>query len=113
MLENGTKHAISGSNNASVYLPSTFLNKDCPTYMSDIFLPVTNRKVSTRNSFFKLDELFRKTTQGQNSLSYIGHAIWNILPENIKSCTNVNTFKHDIKEHYFNEIRRKYNLGLV
>ena len=90
-----------------------FFNKDCPSYMSDIFLPVSNRRVSTRNSFHKLDQPFRKTTQGQNSLSYIGPAVWNKLPENIKNCTNVNTFKHDIKKHYFNEIRRKYNLGLV
>ena len=41
-----------------------FFNKSCRDHMSDIFLPVKNRMVSTRNSFFKLDQPFRKTTQG-------------------------------------------------
>ena len=90
-----------------------FFNNECPTYMSDIFLPVTNRRVSTRNSFLKLDQPFRKTTQGQSSLSYIGPAVWNKLPENIKNCKNVNTFKHEVKKHYFNEIRRNNNQGLA
>ena len=81
--------------------------------MSDIFYPVTNRRASTRNSFLKLDQPFRKTTQGQNSLSYISPAIWNELPEKIKSCNNANTFKHKVKEHYFNEVKRKRNLGIV
>ena len=90
-----------------------YFNKQCPSYMSDIFIPAVNSRVSTRNSFLKLSQPFRKTTQGQNSLSYIGPSVWNKLPENIKSCNNVNTFKHNIKRHYFNEIKRKYNLGLI
>ena len=65
------------------------------------------------HSYQKLSQPFRKTTQGQNSLSYIGPSVWNKLPENIKRCNNVNVFKHDVKKHYFNEIKRKYNLGLI
>ena len=75
--------------------------------MSDIFLPADSNRVSTRNSYKKLSQPFRKTTLGQNSLSYLGPSIWNKLPENIKRCNNVNTFKHNVKKHYFNEIKKK------
>ena len=67
--------------------------------MIDIFIPVGNYRASTRNSYQKLTQPFRKTTQGQNSLSYIGPSVWNKLPENIKSCNSVNTFKHNVKKH--------------
>ena len=87
-----------------------FFNNKSPDYMTDIFLPVDNYRASTRNSYKKLTLPFRKTTQGQNSLSYIGPSVWNKLSENIKSCNNINTFKHNVKKHFFNEIKRKHNL---
>ena len=90
-----------------------FFKNQCPAYMSDIFEPVSNRRVSTRNAYLKLSQPFRKTTQGQNSLSYIGPSVWNKLPESTKSDNNVNTFKHNVKKYCFNNIRRKYNLGLI
>ena len=90
-----------------------FFKNQGPAYMSDIFLPDGNNRVSTRNSYNKLIQPFRRTTQGQNSLSYIGPSVWNKLSENTKKCNNVNTFKHNVKKHYFNEIKRKYDLGLT
>ena len=36
--------------------------------MSDIFVPSDNGRASTRNSFQKLSQPFRKTTQGQNAI---------------------------------------------
>ena len=90
-----------------------FFNKQCPKYMSDIFLPANNSRVSTRSSYLKLTQPFRKTSQGQNSLSFIGPSVWNKLSESNKSCNTVNTFKHNVKKHFFNEIKRNYNLGLV
>ena len=79
-----------------------FFNKICPSYMSDIYIPSTNQGISTRNSYLKLIQPFRKTTQGQNCLSYISPAVWNKLPKAIKSAKNINTFKHDVKKHYLN-----------
>ena len=61
-----------------------FFNKMCPLYMSDIFEPVGTNSISTRNLFLKLKQPFRKTNQGQNSLSYIGPGIWNKLPDKYK-----------------------------
>ena len=51
-------------------------------------------KNETRNSFLKINHPFRKISTGQKSLSYIGLAIWNIIPEIIKKTRNLNTFKH-------------------
>ena len=62
---------------------------------------------------YKTEDRNCKTVQGQNSLSYIGPSVWNKLSENIKSCNNVNTFKHNVKKYFFNEIKRKHNLGLL
>ena len=90
-----------------------YFNNQSPAYMADIFLPAGSSRASTRNSYQKLSQPFRKTTQGQNSLSYIGPSAWNKLPEHIKRCNNVNTFKHNVKKHYFNEIKKKKDLGLT
>ena len=61
-----------------------FFKSKCPNYMSDIFKPAGTNSISTRKSYLKLIQPFRKTTQGQNALSYIGPGIWNNLPENLK-----------------------------
>ena len=90
-----------------------YFNNKCPAYMAEIFLPAGSSRASTRNSYKKLSQPFRKTTQGQNSLSYIGPSAWNKLPESIKRCNNVNTFKHNVKKHYFKEIKKKEELGLM
>ena len=63
--------------------------------------PIALKSFENKKSFFRIDAIFFiifyiHVSQGQNSLSYIGPAVWNKLPENIKNCTNVNTFKHDI-----------------
>ena len=81
--------------------------------MNDVFIPADNGRVSTRNVYHKLSLPFRKTTQDHNTLSFIGPSVWNKLSESIKKCKNVNTFKHRLKIHYFNELKRKHNLGLL
>ena len=82
-----------------------YFNNKSPDYMTDVFLPVCNYRASTRNSYQKLTQPFRKTTQGQNSLSYIGPSVWNKLSESIKSCDNVNTFKHNVKKHFLMKLK--------
>ena len=75
--------------------------------MSDIFKPVGTNSKSTRNSYLKFVQHFRKTNQGQKALSYIGPGIWNNIPEHLKIIGNINTFKHNIKKHYFAESRKR------
>ena len=48
--------------------------------------------ITTRNSYLKLGDPFRKTSTGQSSLSYIGPAFWDRIPEILKKTKNFNTF---------------------
>ena len=59
---------------------------------------------SLRNNYQKLQQPFRKTTTGQNALSFIGPAWWNKVTEEIKRITNLNVFKHNLKKHYLKEL---------
>ena len=68
--------------------------------MNEVFRLAENRRIITRNKYFKLSHPFRKTSTGQNSLSYIGPAIWNRIPEILKKTKNMNTFKHKMKHYY-------------
>ena len=43
---------------------------------------------------------FRRLTTTQQSLSYSGPKIWNSLPDNVKNCKSVNTFKRTLKKFY-------------
>ena len=66
---------------------------------------------SLRNSYQKLQQPFRKTNTGQNALSFICTALWNKVPEEIKKITNLNVFKHSlrniIKKNLENQIFKK------
>ena len=50
---------------------------------------------------------FRKSCIGQKTLSYIGPKTWNNLPAQIKLSKNVNTFKHDIKKSFFDDLQKQ------
>ena len=84
-------------------------NNISPTYMAEIFNPISRNVIGTRNSFLKLTQPSRRTKQGQNCLSFIGPSIWNKLPERIKDSNNLNSFKHKVKEHFLNENERREN----
>ena len=79
--------------------------------MADIFVPSDNVRASTRNSYKKLRQPFRKTTQGQNTISYIGPSTWNKLPEKAKQSKTINSFKHAVKKQYFIDLKRQFILG--
>ena len=71
------------------------------SYMAEIYTPVTNNRIGTRNSFLKLKQPSRRTKQGQNCLSYVGPSIWNKFPDKIKDSKSLNNFKPKIKDHFF------------
>ena len=83
-----------------------FFNKKSPDCLSDVFSPTLNLR-STRNSCLKLNQPSVKSNQGLNSLSYIGPFIWNKLPDDIKTSTSVNSFKHKIKEDFLKTLLEK------
>ena len=59
---------------------------------------------SLRNIYQKLQQPFRKTNTGQNALSFIGPALWNKVPEEIKIIANPNAVEHNLKKHYLKEL---------
>jgi len=83
-----------------------FFNKKSPDYLSDVFSPTLNLR-NTRNSCKKLNQPSVKSNQGLNSLSYIGPFIWNKLPDEIKTSTSVNSFKHKVKEDFLKALLEK------
>ena len=84
-----------------------FFQKKCPIYMSDIFVPSVQNRTSTRYSFQRLNQPCMKTSQGQQCLSYLGPSQWNTLPEGLKRSCSINSFKHNLKKHFFNTITRR------
>ena len=62
-----------------------------------------------KSSYQKLNVPHRKTNVanvGQKALSYVGPSLWNNLNKTLKTSTNLNTFKHNIKQH-FNGLKKK------
>ena len=62
---------------------------------------------NTRRATQKLDLPFRKSCIGQKTLSYIGPKTWNNLPAQIKLNKSVNTFKHNIKKSFFDDLQKQ------
>ena len=47
----------------------------CPHYLNEVFMTAPESSSSLRNSYQKLQQTFRKTSTGQNFLSFIGPAL--------------------------------------
>ena len=77
-----------------------FQMNQCPSYFDELFCPVGENGVIARSSNKKLKLPFRKTKLWIQSLYYVGPNTWNSLPNNLKSATDVNSFKHYIKEYF-------------
>ena len=81
-----------------------YFDNQCPHYLNEVFMKPSESSLSPRTSYQKLQQPFRKTNTGQNTLSFIGPALWNKVPEKIKRTTNLNTFKYNLKKHYLKEL---------
>ena len=89
-----------------------FFDDKCPLYMKDVFDKSCMSQASTmsqRNSTMKLSQPPRRTSYGQICISLLAPSVWNNLPNELKRCTNLNTFKHKIKEYLLCKIRQKDN----
>ena len=75
-----------------------------PYYLNEVFQFAPESNVSLRNSFLKLKRPFRNTNTGQKALSFIGPSFWNQIPETLKETDKLNTFKHNLKKHFFNQM---------
>ena len=81
-----------------------FINGNCPYYLNEVFEFAPEGNISLRNNFLKLKRPFRNTNTGQKALSFIGPSFWNQIPETLKKTDNLNTFKHNLKKHFFNQV---------
>ena len=80
-----------------------FINGNCPYYLNEVFQFAPEGNISLRNNFLKLKR-FRNTNTSQKLLSSIGPSFWNEIPETLKNIDNLNTFKHNLKKHFFNQV---------
>ena len=76
-----------------------FYNNQCSNYFDIFFCPVGDNSVITHSFNKTLKPPFRKAKLGIQSLSYLGPKTWNSFPDNMKSATSVNSYKH-IKEYF-------------
>ena len=80
-----------------------YFNKQCPYYLNEVFDVATGSNFQLRNSFQILKCPFRKTNNGQYTLSYIGPIFWNQTPHTLKRSNNLNTLKYNFKKYYLKE----------
>ena len=74
------------------------LNDIGPALLNDLFIKndkVNKRVLRSKNDFF-LPQV-NTVHYGHDSLRYFGCKIWEIIPQQIKSCNNVDQFKLKIK----------------
>ena len=84
-----------------------FFAKNCPNYFDEIYVPLETNGVHTCSSFQKLNVPHRKINIWQKALSYVGSSLWNNLNKTLETSTSLNTFKHNIRAHYLNELKKK------
>ena len=80
-----------------------FINGNCPYYLNEVFEFAPEGNISLRNNL-KLKRPFQNTNNDQKALSFIGPSLWNQIPETLKKTNNLNTFKHNLKKHFFNQM---------
>ena len=73
-----------------------FVNDIGPNYLNELLQWAAESNRTLRNNYRKLKHPFRKTTAGQNSLSFLGPSKWNKLLESTKKCNNINTFTNSV-----------------
>ena len=82
-----------------------YFNEQCPNYLNEVFDVAVENNFQLRGSFQKLKCPFRKTNTGQLALSYIGPTFWNKTPGTLERTKNLNTFKHNLKKYFLNELK--------
>ena len=95
---------VSQCSRCSVY---KFFTKYCPNYFDEIYVPLEINGVHTRSLCQKLNVSHRKTNFGQKAFFNVDLLLWNNLSKMFKTSTSINAFKHNIKQHHFNKLKKK------
>ena len=86
-----------------------YFNEQFPNYLNEVSDVAAENNFQLRGSFQKLKCQFRMTNTGQIALSYIGPTFWNKTPDKLKHIKNFNTFKHNLKKYFLNELKNCHN----
>ena len=81
-----------------------FVKSVFPHYLNEVYEYAAQCRTESRSNFVKLKVPFRKTNMEQNGLSYTGPSLWNNLPGSLKKPTDLNTFKHNLKNKYLDNL---------
>ena len=81
-----------------------FYNNQCPDYFNEVFCPVDVNGVAVHSCDKKLKLPFHKLKLGMQSLLHVGPSTCNKLPNNLKTATSINCFKHDIKKYFLKKL---------
>ena len=78
------------------------LNGLAPQYLADLLVPYNSPRQlrSSNKSMLKVPKTKTKTF-GSKAFTYAAPTVWNSLPQNVKKCNNVESFKKLLKSHYF------------
>ena len=80
------------------------LNGLCPLYLSELFLPyVPPRTLRSLGSGLLALPKVRTKTHGEAAFQFYAPRLWNSLPENLRTLTNVDIFKQRLKTHLFSQ----------
>ena len=93
-------------NNAFALTSLNFLIK-CLLNTQQKYSTLSSSVHNTRRAMQKLDLPFQKSCIGQKTLFYIGPKTWNNLPAQLKLSKSVNTFKHNIKKSFFDDLPKQ------
>ena len=86
-----------------------YFNEQCHNYLNEVFDVATGNNFQLRGSFQKLKCPLRKNNTGQLALSYIGVTFSTKTPDTLKHTKNSNTFKHNLKKNFLNELKNCNN----
>ena len=79
------------------------INGSSPTYISEllhIYTPSPTLRSSSDSRMLKIQQYKRKT-HGFRTFTYFGPYVWNSLPQNIKQCSTLPSFKTKLKTFLF------------
>ena len=78
------------------------LNGIAPSYLTSmlsLYVPKRNLRSASKNLL--VEPPARLKRYGERAFSVAAPKLWNVLPEALKSCNNVNGFKTALKTHLF------------
>ena len=88
----------------SSFSPIFLILKWSMPYFDELFCLVVENGIITHSSNKKLKLTLQKPKLGIQGLSNMGPNTCNSLPDNLKSATSVNSFKHYIKKYFLKKL---------